>query len=56
MIKAITARTTEVDDAELAAKQLLEQINAVGLKKHSVGIIACHYEFVYSGVAKAVCE
>ena len=57
MITTYTAYTTELDDENLAVVQVLSQLNLDdNLKKNTVGIIACHYEFVFSNVYKAVCE
>jgi hypothetical protein len=57
MIRTIVAFTTELDDEKLAVKQIHSQLNLDGaIMKNSVGIIACHYEFVLSGVFKAVCD
>ncbi|MDL2218568.1 FIST C-terminal domain-containing protein [Christensenellaceae bacterium OttesenSCG-928-M15] len=57
MIKNLVAYTGEIDDAQVAVEEILGQLDLVGRQlKNSVGIIACHYEFVLSGVAKAICE
>jgi hypothetical protein len=56
MIQTITAYTTEVDDVERAVEEVKAQIPDEQLKKNTVGVIACHYEFALSGVAKALCE
>jgi hypothetical protein len=57
MIQSITAYTTEIDDVERAVEEVKSQILPdEQLKKNTVGIIACHYEFALSGVAKALCE
>lgn len=57
MIKTLTACTGEIDDAQAAVEEITEQLQlAANQKKNAVGIIACHYDFVLSGVAKAVCE
>lgn len=57
MIKTLTAHTSEIDDIEEALKQLHSQLDIENnLLKNSIGILACHYEFVYSEVAKAICE
>lgn len=55
MIKTLTAYTEEIDDVELAVQEILEQLDIEGtLLKQTVGILSCHYEFVYSGVVKAL--
>jgi hypothetical protein len=57
MIQSITAYTTEIDDVERAIEDVKSLLQSGGtLKKNTVGIIACHYEFVLSGVVKALCE
>lgn len=57
MIKTLVAYTGEIDDVQQAVDEVLAQLElAQYQRKNSVGIIACHYEFVLSGVAKAVCE
>ena len=57
MIKTLTAYTNEIDDIDVAVREIADQVNyKAGLCAHSVGIIACHYEFIYSGVVKAVCD
>ena len=56
MIKTIVAHTTEVDDIELAVSEITKQIDSGEIKAHTVGFVFCHYEFIYSGVLKAVCN
>ncbi len=57
MVKTIVAHTGEVDDAQVAVDEILSRLNlAANQRQNTVGIIACHYEFVLSGVAKAVCQ
>ena len=57
MIRALTACTENIDDPEAAAAEIKTQLaKGEGLLKNSVGIIACHYEFVLSGTVKALCE
>jgi hypothetical protein len=57
MIQTILVHTTEIDDVELAVKEVQSQLQAgSGLKKNTVGIIACHYEFALSGAVKAICD
>lgn len=56
MIRTLTARTAEIDDIELAVMQITSQLNdGGGFLANSIGIAACHYEFVLSGIFKAVC-
>ncbi len=57
MIRTFNASTFEVDDAGAAVEQIKSQIEAQGrLLANTIGIVACHNEFVISGVLKAVCE
>ena len=54
MIKTLVAYTAEVDDIETAVQSIQAQL-AGQILTHSVGIIACHAEFLTSGAAQAVC-
>jgi hypothetical protein len=57
MIRTLSAFTENIDDPAAAAAEIRTQLEqGEGLLKNSVGIIACHYEFVLSGTAKAICE
>jgi hypothetical protein len=57
MIRSFTVFTENIDDPQAAAAEIKAQLDAgPGLLKNTVGIIACHYEFVLSGAARAVCE
>jgi hypothetical protein len=57
MIRTLTAYTENIDDPGAAAEEIRAQLDkGEGLLKNSVGIIACHYEFVHSGTAKAICK
>jgi hypothetical protein len=57
MIRTLTAFTENIDDPMAASAEIKAQLDQEkGLLKNSVGIIACHYEFVLSGTAKAICE
>ena len=57
MIKTLAAQTTEVDDVKTAVEQIQSQLGpADSLLKNTIGIVACHYEFVHSSVFKGVCE
>jgi len=53
----MAAYTTELDDEKLAIEQIRSQLKFdEGLMKNTIGIVACHYEFILSGVFKAVCQ
>jgi hypothetical protein len=57
MIRGLTVFTENIDDPAAAVAEVQAQLEkGPALLKNSVGIIACHYEFVLSGTAKAVCE
>jgi hypothetical protein len=57
MIKLIVAGTSEIDDVDAAMDEIRAQIDLdSGLLTHSVGIVACYYEFVETGVVRALCE
>ena len=54
MMDVFVAYTSEIDDVDYAIQSLKEQIPAERLKKNTVGILACHYEFVLSGASEAI--
>lgn len=56
MLRMLTAYTTEIDEIDDALEDIFKQINMGSLGKQSVGLICCHYEFVESGVVRALCE
>ena len=57
MIKALTAHTSEIDNIEEAIKTIKKQLNIENeLCANSIGIVACHYEFINSGALKAICN
>jgi hypothetical protein len=57
MISTLTAYTEEVDDPKVAIDEILSQLGLEeNQRKNSFGIIACHYEFIFSGVVKAISE
>jgi hypothetical protein len=57
MIRAFSACVTEIDDAELAVKQIIERLDYKGkLLKNTVGIMSCFAEFIETGVVKALCD
>ena len=56
-MKLINAWTLEPDDFEIAVSEILEQLNLEqNAQKNSVGLLTCSYDFVESGMVKAVCE
>ena len=48
MVKMMTAYTEEVDEIEEGIAELLGQIDLGALKKNSVGIVNCHFDFIHS--------
>jgi hypothetical protein len=57
MLKMLNAYTREIDDPDAAVAELLRQLDLKnGLLKNSVGIVACHYEFIETGVTSALCR
>ena len=56
MIQMMTAYTEEVDEVDDALAEIFGQIDTGKLKKNSVGLITCHFDFVEAGVIKALCE
>ncbi|MDR1100082.1 MAG: FIST C-terminal domain-containing protein [Treponema sp.] len=57
MIKTFSLSTANIDDIEAAVEDIKSQLDPEHkLLKYSVGIAACHYEFVLSGAFKAVCK
>jgi hypothetical protein len=56
MIKMLTAYTTEVDDVDDALAEIFGQIDLNSLAENSVGIVACYYEFVETGIISALSE
>ena len=56
MLRTLTAETFEIDSPEEAAAEILEQITTEqNLLLNSIGIVACHPDFIASGALKAVC-
>jgi hypothetical protein len=58
MIRMLTAHTSEMDFADDAVSEVLQQLNLEeeGISGQALGILACHTEFVQTGVVKALCE
>ena len=56
MIQMYTARTSEIDEIDVAVAEIKSQIDFGSLKKNTGGLIFCHIDFVDSGVVAALCE
>lgn len=55
MIKIATAHSFEVYDADLAARDILGQLDLDTLSQNCAGLLFCNLEFVESGALEAVC-
>lgn len=57
MLTMLSAYTLEADDAAFALNEILRQLQPEKrLKKHSVGLLYCHPDFMETGVAQAISE
>ena len=56
MLTVITAGTNSIDDLDVAREEILSQLKDKTLLKNSVGMIACHYDYVEQDVVKAISE
>ena len=56
MLTVLTAGTNSIDDLDVAREEILSQLKDKKLLKNSVGIIACHYDYVEQDVVKAISE
>lgn len=57
MIEMLTAHSIEIDEPELAIADILDQLELdTRLRKHSVGIITCHVDYIDSGAVAGICE
>lgn len=56
MIKAYSLYTSEVDNIEVATKELKSQMSDISLCSNSVGIIACHYDYISTGMINVLQE
>jgi hypothetical protein len=52
----MTAYTTEIDETEDALAEIMGQLDLNSLKKNSVGIITCHFDFTDTGFLGELCE
>ena len=56
-MKMLNAWTLEVDDPKVALPEIFGQLDLDNsLLKHAVGFITCSYDFIESGMVKAVCD
>jgi hypothetical protein len=57
MIRFLNAYTYELDNPEVAVKEIADQIDIKNnLLKNSVGLLFCHSKFISMGVMEAVCK
>jgi len=57
MVQTFTAYTTEIDDVRTAVADIQKQLNTgSALGANTIGILMCHYEFVFSGVVEALSD
>ena len=57
MLKCASVCTYEIDDPEIAFEEIKANIDEkITLLAHTAGVIACHPEFIASGVQKYICE
>ncbi|MDR1777376.1 MAG: FIST C-terminal domain-containing protein [Desulfovibrio sp.] len=56
MVTMMTAHTNEIDEPEDAIAEILEQIDLKALKKNSIGLVFCYYEFIESGIVRQLRE
>jgi hypothetical protein len=52
----MTAYTEDIDEINEAVADILGQIDLTALKRNTVGFIVCYYDFIESGMVKALCE
>jgi len=56
VVQMVTVYTEEVDEAEESIARIINQIDLGSLKKNSVGIVTCHYDFIHSGFIAEMCK
>ncbi|MDR0696126.1 MAG: FIST C-terminal domain-containing protein [Christensenellaceae bacterium] len=57
MINLLYASTTELDDVDLAIKEIHDGLQKSGtILKYAAGIITCHAEFVHYGITERLCK
>lgn len=54
MINAYSIFTSEVDDIDVAISDIKQQLAEINLRKNSVGIIVCHYDYLHTGTVEAI--
>lgn len=56
MIQSFTLYTDEIDAPELARSEIAKQAAALALKKHTVGLLVCHYDYINGGIVQALSQ
>lgn len=57
MLQCATVYTYEIDDPELALREITSQLHEkLPFQKNTVGIVMCHPEYCIAGTAQYVCE
>lgn len=56
MIKTYSLLGLEIDDVNLAVADIQAQMASVPLLRNTIGLLVCHYDFIESGVVKALCD
>ena len=56
-MKLLNAWTLELDEPEIAVSEILNQLGLEkNAQKYSAGFLTCSYDFIESGMVKAICE
>jgi hypothetical protein len=50
------AFTNEIDDTDVAVGEITAQLKDKKMHKNTIGIIACHFEFIENGTIDALCK
>ena len=56
-MKFLNAWTLEIDDPEIAVSEIIQQLDPENnLQKNAAGFLTCSYDYIESGIVKALCE
>ena len=56
MLSVVNVCTNAIDDLDVAKEEILSQLKDKKFLQHTVGIIACHYDYVEQGIVEAICK
>ncbi|MGI6663845.1 MAG: FIST N-terminal domain-containing protein [Christensenellaceae bacterium] len=56
MIHTYSLHTSQIDVLEAALFDIQEGLQGISLSKYSVGIIACHYDYINNGIVSAIAK